>query len=141
MSKTKGAAASGNPALEQYDLVIIGSGTGAKLAAWTFASRGQRVAVVERKYVGGSCPNIACLPSKNVIHSAQVASYVRRSEEFGVARDGFRVDMSAVRDRKRKMVAGLVDVHLDEYRKSGAELLMGTGRFRGSRTVEVTLRS
>jgi hypothetical protein len=49
--------------------------------------------------------------------------------------------MSAVRNRKRKMVAGLVDVHLDEYRKSGAELLMGTGRFRGSRTVEVTLRS
>lgn len=76
-----------------------------------------------------------------MIHSAQVASHVRRSDELGVARDGFRVDMSAVRNRKRKMVAGLVDVHLDEYRKSGAELLMGTGRFRGSRTVEVTLRS
>ena len=56
MSKTKGAEASGNPAPEEYDLVIIGSGVGAKLAAWTFASRGQRVAVVERKYVGGSCP-------------------------------------------------------------------------------------
>jgi pyruvate/2-oxoglutarate dehydrogenase complex dihydrolipoamide dehydrogenase (E3) component len=139
MSKTKGAEGSGNLAPEGYDLVIIGSGTGAKLAAWTFGSRGQRVAVVERKYVGGSCPNIACLPSKNVIHSAQVASYVRRSEEFGVARDGFRVDMSAVRDRKRKMVAGLVETHLEEYRKSGAELIMGTGRFVGPRTVEVTL--
>ena len=139
MSKAKEAQASGDLAPEQYDLVIIGSGAGAKLSAWTFGSRGQRVAVVERKYVGGSCPNIACLPSKNVIHSAQVASYVRRSEEFGVARDGFRVDMSAVRDRKRKMVAGLVEVHLEEYRKSGAELIMGTGRFVGPRTVEVTL--
>jgi pyruvate/2-oxoglutarate dehydrogenase complex dihydrolipoamide dehydrogenase (E3) component len=124
---------------EEYDLVIIGSGTGAKLSAWTFAGRGQRVAVVERKYVGGACPNIACLPSKNVIHTAQVASYVRRSGDFGIAREGFRVDMSAVRDRKRKMVAGLVEVHLEEYRKSGAELIMGTGRFVGPRTLEVTL--
>ena len=133
------AQASGNVTPEEYDLVIIGSGVGAKLSAWTFASRGQRVAVVERKYVGGACPNIACLPSKNVIHTAQVASYVRRSGEFGIAREGFRVDMSAVRDRKRKMVAGLVEVHLEEYKRSGAELIMGTGRFVGPRTVEVTL--
>ncbi len=139
MNTTKSAQASGNAAAEEYDLVIIGSGAGSKLSAWTFAARGQRVAVVERKYVGGSCPNIACLPSKNIIHTAQVASYVRRSGEFGIARDGFRVDMSAVRDRKRKMVAGLVDVHLDEYRNSGAELIMGTGRFVGPRTVEVAL--
>ena len=139
MNNTKGAQASENAAPEEYDLVIIGSGAGSKLSAWTFASRGQRVAVVEKKYVGGSCPNIACLPSKNIIHTAQVASYVRRSEEFGIARDGFRVDMSAVRDRKRKMVSGLVEVHLGEYRHSGAELIMGTGRFVGPRTVEVTL--
>jgi pyruvate/2-oxoglutarate dehydrogenase complex dihydrolipoamide dehydrogenase (E3) component len=138
-TKDPSAQASGNMTPEQYDLVIIGSGTGAKLSAWTFAGRGQRVAVVERKYVGGSCPNIACLPSKNAIHTAQVASYVRRSGEFGIAREGFRVDMSAVRDRKRKMVAGLVEVHLEEYRKSGAELILGTARFIGPRTVEVTL--
>jgi pyruvate/2-oxoglutarate dehydrogenase complex dihydrolipoamide dehydrogenase (E3) component len=139
MKNTIGATAQRNEAPEEYDLLILGSGAGSKLAAWTFASRGQRVAVVERKYVGGSCPNIACLPSKNIIHTAQVASYVRRSEEFGIAREGFRVDMQAVRDRKRKMVAGLVEVHLDEFRQSGAELIMGTGRFTGPRTVEVTL--
>jgi pyruvate/2-oxoglutarate dehydrogenase complex dihydrolipoamide dehydrogenase (E3) component len=139
MKNTQGAAAQGNAVPEEYDLLILGSGAGAKLAAWTFASRGQRVAVVERKYVGGSCPNIACLPSKNIIHTAQVASYVRRSGEFGIAREGFRVDMQAVRDRKRKMVAGLVEVHLDEYRQSGAELIMGAGRFTGPRTVDVTL--
>jgi len=139
MSAAKNAQTSRNNAPEEYDLVIIGSGAGAKLIAWTFAGRGHRVAVVERKYVGGACPNIACLPSKNVIHTAQVASYVRRSGEFGIARDGFRVDMSAVRDRKRKMVAGLVETHLDEFRHSGTELIMGTGRFAGLRTVEVTL--
>ncbi|MBT9333344.1 dihydrolipoyl dehydrogenase family protein [Paracidobacterium acidisoli] len=124
---------------EEYDLVILGSGGGAKLSAWTFASRGQRVAVIERKYVGGSCPNIACLPSKNVIHTAQVASYVRRAGEFGIACDGFRLDMSTVRDRKRRMVTGLVDIHLDLYHRSGAELIMATGRFIAPRTLEASL--
>ena len=68
------------------NLLILGGGTGGTIAAWTFAQRGQRVAVIERKYIGGSRPNIACLPSKNVIHSAKVASYLRRSEEFGIAK-------------------------------------------------------
>jgi len=67
---------------EEFDLVILGGGTGSTIAAWTFAGQGQRVAVIERKYIGGSCPNIACLPSKNIIHGAKVASYFRRSHEF-----------------------------------------------------------
>jgi pyruvate/2-oxoglutarate dehydrogenase complex dihydrolipoamide dehydrogenase (E3) component len=124
---------------EVYDLLILGSGTGAKLLAWTFAGRGQRVAVVERKYVGGSCPNIACLPSKNVIHTAQVAQYIRRSEEFGISVDSFRVNMPSVRDRKRRMVQGLVDTHLALYKQSGAELIMASGRFVGPKTLEATL--
>jgi pyruvate/2-oxoglutarate dehydrogenase complex dihydrolipoamide dehydrogenase (E3) component len=52
--------------------------------------------VIERKYVGGSCPNIACLPGKNIIHSAKVASYLHRSEEFGIANRDFAVDMRTV---------------------------------------------
>ena len=74
--------------VEEYDLVILGSGAGAKLLAWTFAERGKRVAAIERKYIGGACPNIACLPSKNIIHTAQIAHYVRNSEEFGIATEG-----------------------------------------------------
>jgi pyruvate/2-oxoglutarate dehydrogenase complex dihydrolipoamide dehydrogenase (E3) component len=124
---------------EVYDLLILGSGAGSKLLAWTFAGRGQRVAVVERKYVGGSCPNIACLPSKNVIHTAQFAHDVRRSEEFGVRIDGFRIDMPAVRERKRRMVQGLVDTHLALYEQSGAELIMASGKFVGPRMIEATL--
>jgi len=124
---------------EDYDLLILGSGAGAKLLAWTFAARGQRVAVVERRYVGGSCPNIACLPSKNIIHTAQVAHNVRRSEEFGIGIDSFRVNMPAVRERKRRMVQGLVDTHLALYKQSGAELIMASGRFVGPKTLEATL--
>jgi pyruvate/2-oxoglutarate dehydrogenase complex dihydrolipoamide dehydrogenase (E3) component len=139
MDSAKDARPSAGTSPEEYDVVIIGTGAGAKLCAWTFASEGKRVAAVERKYVGGACPNIACLPSKNIIHTAEAANYVRRSDEFGVARDGFRVDMSAVRDRKRKMVSGLVDIHLAEFRNSGAELIMGSGHFVGLKTVEATL--
>src|SRR5262245_44326644 len=125
---------------EEYDLVVLGSGAPGKLLAWTLASRGQRVAVVERKYVGGSCPNIACLPSKNIIHSAKVASFFRRGREFGVTAGSPSIDMAAVRDRKRKMVEGLVEMHLGKYRASGAELVMGSGRVIAPKTVEVALR-
>src|SRR5262250_753267 len=118
------AAKKGEPA--EYDLVILGGGTGSTIAAWTFARQGQRVATVDRKYVGGSCPNIACLPSKNIIHSAKVASYFRRSEEFGITHAGFTINMAGVRDRKRKMVSGLNEMYLDNYRKSGAELIFGS---------------
>src|SRR5712675_1049630 len=96
---------------EEFDVVILGGGTGSTIAAWTFAAQGQRVAVIDRKYIGGSCPNIACLPSKNVIHSAKVASYVRRSEEFGIAKAGWTIDMAAVRARKRRMVDGEMEFH------------------------------
>jgi pyruvate/2-oxoglutarate dehydrogenase complex dihydrolipoamide dehydrogenase (E3) component len=124
---------------EQYDVVVLGSGEAGKYIAWTQAKNGKRVAVIERKYVGGSCPNIACLPSKNVIQSAKVASYFRRSEEFGITKDNFRINMSAVRDRKRRMVDGLIQLHLDNYKQTGAELIMGSGRFVAPKTLEVAL--
>jgi pyruvate/2-oxoglutarate dehydrogenase complex dihydrolipoamide dehydrogenase (E3) component len=125
--------------VEEYDLVILGGGTGSTIAAWTFAGQGQRVAVIERKYIGGSCPNIACLPSKNIIHSAKVASYVRRSEQFGIPKRDFVVDMPAVRERKRRMVSDWNAVYLDNYKRSGAKFILGSGRFVSPRTVEVTL--
>jgi pyruvate/2-oxoglutarate dehydrogenase complex dihydrolipoamide dehydrogenase (E3) component len=124
---------------EEFDLVILGGGTGSSVAAWTFASEGKKVAVVDRKYIGGSCPNIACLPSKNIIHSAKVASYFRRSQEFGITHGGFSINMADVRERKRKMVRGLNDMYMANYRDTGAEFILGTGRFLASRTVEVTL--
>ncbi len=126
---------------EKFDLVVLGSGAPGKLLAWTLGAQGKRVAVVERRYVGGSCPNIACLPSKNVIHGARVAHFFRRAAEFGVATGEWKVDMVAVRDRKRKMVDGLVAMHLEKYRDSGAELVMGSGRFVAPKTIEVALNA
>jgi pyruvate/2-oxoglutarate dehydrogenase complex dihydrolipoamide dehydrogenase (E3) component len=127
------------PHLEEYDVAVLGSGEAGKYIAWTLAKKGMRAVVIERKYVGGSCPNIACLPSKNIIHSAKVASYFWRSGEFGITKDNCQIHMSGVRDRKRKMVDGLVNMHLANFKASGAELLMGSGRFIGPKTIEVAL--
>ena len=127
------------PQIEDFDLLILGGGTGSTVAAWTFAGEGKRIAVIERKYIGGSCPNIACLPSKNIIHSAKVASYFRRSQEFGIAHNGFTIDMSGVRERKRTMIRGMNEMYLENYKKTGAEFILGAGRFLGPRTVEVVL--
>src|SRR5882724_3640619 len=141
MNSTKNisSAQARNTQPEEFDLVILGGGTGSTIAAWTLAGEGKSVAVVERKYIGGSCPNIACLPSKNIIHSAKIASYFRRSKEFGIRHEGFAIDMTDVRERKRRMVRGLNDVYMDNYRNTGAEFILGTGRFLAPRTVEVSL--
>ena len=130
---------------EKYDVLVLGGGTAGKLIAWTMAKEGRRTAVVDRKYVGGSCPNVACLPSKNVIHSAKVASLVRRHREFGIETGPIAIDMAGVYARKREMVDGIIQVHLDKYRAAlnqdrGDELIFGDGTFVAPRTVHVALR-
>ena len=127
------------PQPEHVDILILGSGGGGKLTAWRMARSGKRTAVVERKWIGGSCPNVACLPSKNEIRSAEVAHLARNGAEFGAMTGPIKVDMAKVRERKRAMVQGLVDAHLKNYRESGAELIMGTGRFVAPKTIEVSL--
>ena len=115
------------PEIENYDNLVIGSGEAGKYLAWTLAKAGQRTVVVERKLIGGSCPNIACLPSKNVIYSAKVASLARRGAEFGLETGPIAINMAGVQRRKRLMVEGLIQMHLDRYKASGAELIMGAG--------------
>src|SRR5215472_12661823 len=128
------------PHPEEFDVVVLGSGEAGKYIAWTLARKGMRVIVIERKLIGGSCPNIACLPSKNVIHTAKVASLFARRKEFGILTGPIAIDMAGVYERKHKMVEGLIQLHLDLYRTSGAELILGNGRFIGPRTVQVELR-
>ena len=117
---------------EQYDVLVLGSGTAGKLMAWSLAEKGNRTAAIERKYIGGSCQNIACLPSKNVIHTAKVASLTERHDEFGIRTGPITVDMAGVYARKRQMVDSQVQLHLEKYRTSGAELILGNGRFVGA---------
>jgi pyruvate/2-oxoglutarate dehydrogenase complex dihydrolipoamide dehydrogenase (E3) component len=103
------------------------------------ARAGRRTAVVERRWIGGSCPNVNCLPSKNEIWSAKVASLVRRSADYGVNTGHVAIDMAKVRDRKRKMVDDQIAANLRNYKDSGTELIMGSGQFVGPKTLEVQL--
>ncbi len=127
------------PEIETYEILVIGSGEAGKYLAWAMAKAGHRAAVVERKLIGGSCPNIACLPSKNVIHSAKVAALAGRGAEFGLETGPIATNMAGVQRRKRLMVEGLVDLHLNKFKASGAELIMGAASFTAPRTIEVSL--
>src|ERR1700753_1513993 len=124
--------------LETYDFICLGSGEGGKTLAWNLASQGQRCAVIEDRWYGGSCPNIACMPSKNVIHSATVV-HDARSSNFGLPANTSPVDMTVVRERKREMVKGHLAAHDHFFKTSGAELIWGRGVFTAPRTLEVTL--
>ena len=84
-------------AVQRIKNLIVGSGEGGKSLAWHLARQGESTVVVERRWVGGSCPNINCLPSKNVIWSAKVADLVRHAGRFGTAAGQPTIDMSAVR--------------------------------------------
>ncbi|HTH53127.1 MAG TPA: FAD-dependent oxidoreductase [Edaphobacter sp.] len=125
---------------EIYDAIILGTGEAGKFMAWHLGSQGLRVAAVEKNKIGGACPNFACLPSKNIVHSAKVASYFQRGAEFGMVHTQWSVDMAGVRIRKQKMVDGLQELHLNNFRKSGAEIVMGFGRFVAEKTIQVELR-
>src|SRR5436305_680599 len=138
---------------EEYDVVVLGSGR-ARFFAWSLASQGKRVAVVERRNLAGSCPTIACAPSKNVIHGAKVANYFRRGAEFGIAAGDWKVEMPAVRDRKRKMVDGIVALtdrrtkevkfsggsNQPERRRLGPSVASGEGDRRRGGTAHAALQ-
>jgi pyruvate/2-oxoglutarate dehydrogenase complex dihydrolipoamide dehydrogenase (E3) component len=127
--------------IESYENLVIGSGGSGKFVAWTMGDAGRRTAMVERGLLGGACPNVACLPSKNIVYSAKVISLARRGAEFGLKTESLSVDMKTVQLGKRTMVEGLHQMHADRTAKSGAELIMGNARFVAPRTVEIDLKS
>jgi pyruvate/2-oxoglutarate dehydrogenase complex dihydrolipoamide dehydrogenase (E3) component len=129
------------PQPEAFDVVILGSGQGGKHLAWHLAQSGKKVAVVERQWVGGSCPAVACLPSKNEIWSAKVAHTVRNAAHFGTVADRVSIDMARVRRRKQDMIEREIELHLNMYKQTGAELIMGSGRFIAPKTIEVALNA
>jgi hypothetical protein len=121
------------------EMLVLGSGEAGKFLAWHMAKEGLRSVVIERKLIGGSCPNTNCLPSKNEIWSAKVADLVRHADRFGTVAGAAGVNMARVLARKRDMIDGLIAMHLDLYKASGAELIMGTGQFVAPKTIEVSL--
>ena len=124
---------------EHFDALVLGSGSGGNLLAWHLGRSGQRVVVVERQYVGGSCVNIACMPSKNEIWGARIAYLVRHAAQFGTTTGPVTTDMAKVRQRKRDMVDREIAAHVAPLKSSGGELVMGSGNFVAPRTLDVRL--
>jgi pyruvate/2-oxoglutarate dehydrogenase complex dihydrolipoamide dehydrogenase (E3) component len=127
------------PQREHFDVLVLGSGQGGQLIAWHLAQAGRRAALVERRWVGGSCPNIACMPSKTELWSARVAHLARHGQPFGVTTDGITIDMPTVLRHKRDMVRHEAELHMQNFTATGTELIVGHGRFVAPKTLEVSL--
>lgn len=124
---------------EQMENLILGGGEAGKYIGWELAGKGRPTIVVERALIGGSCPNVACLPSKNVIRSAKVADLLRRAQAYGLQTGPVTTDMKGVRQRKREMVDGMVEIHRKRFGANGLDFVLGEGRFAAPRLVEVRL--
>ncbi|MER7245248.1 mercuric reductase [Kribbella sp. NPDC000426] len=124
---------------EQYDAIVIGTSQGGRFLPVDLAKAGQRVALIERGLLGGVCVNTGCTPTKTLVASARIAYQARRSAEFGVRVGPVSVDLAAVRERKRAMVAGARQNYASRLAQNGLDLIEGEAHFIGPKAVEVTL--
>lgn len=136
-------------AAEEVDLLVVGGGKAGKSLAMLRARAGDRVVMVERDKVGGTCINVACIPTKTLISAARVLREVQGSGAHGVTlpgRDGgagalerARIDLAALRARKEAVVGAMVAAHEKMFPASGMDFVRGTARFVAPRTVEIAL--
>ena len=122
-----------------YNLVVIGAGTAGLVCAAGAAGLGARVALVERRLMGGDCLNYGCVPSKAVIRSSRIAADLRTADRFGVKiPTGAEVDFPAVMERMRRLRAQ-ISRHdsARRLRDLGVDVFLGEARFANARTVEV----
>ena len=120
-----------------YDLVVIGSGPGGYVAAIRAGQLGLKAAVIEREALGGTCLNWGCIPTKALLKNAEIVSYVRRSEEFGLKFDGFHADYSVAISRSRRVVDRNTRGVRFLLRKNNVDHITGTGRLAGPNRVAV----
>ncbi|MFP3603745.1 dihydrolipoyl dehydrogenase family protein [Paraburkholderia sp. SIMBA_053] len=116
--------------IEHFEYVFLGGGKGGKTLAMELAQAGRKVAVIERGMIGGSCINVACIPTKTLIQTARTEYILHRE-------DGKAADMAKVSQRVKAVVDGMVEINRNALRDSGLELVFGTGRFVGPRRLEV----
>lgn len=124
---------------EQYGAIVIGTSQGGRFLPIELAKAGRKVALVERGQIGGVCVNTGCTPTKTMVASARLAHQARRGAEYGVRIGSVSVDLAAVRERKRAMVAGARQNYLSRLTQDGLDLIEGEAHFTGPNTVEIAL--
>jgi len=122
---------------EHYDAIVIGTSQGGRFLPVELAKAGRRVALVERGPLGGVCVNRGCTPTKTMVASARLAYQARRGTEYGVRTGQVSVDLAAVRERKRAMVAGARENYASRLAQDGLDLVEGEAHFTGPKTVEI----
>ncbi|MGO2539612.1 MAG: FAD-dependent oxidoreductase [Specibacter sp.] len=124
---------------ENFDLLVVGGGKAGKSLAMDLAAAGQRVAMVERGMIGGTCINVACIPTKTLVNSARLLAVTRRAAEFGITIPASpAIDIDLLRARKEDVVGTMVAGQRKSFLGSGMDLVIGQARFTAPRTVEVT---
>lgn len=126
--------------MEHYDGIIIGTGQAGKPLAHALAEAGWRTAIVERRFVGGSCINYGCTPTKTMVASARVAHLARRAGDYGVSTGSIAVDLETVRQRKRAIVESFRDGGRQGLEQAeNLDLVMGEARFVDDHEIEIAL--
>jgi pyruvate/2-oxoglutarate dehydrogenase complex dihydrolipoamide dehydrogenase (E3) component len=140
MSSTKDVTVVPLQEIEDVDLLVVGDGKAGKSLAMDCAKAGWSVAMVESDKIGGSCINVACIPTKALVASVRTLVSARRAGEIGIEMEGEpAVSLERPRAHKEGVVGGMVAAHAKMFRESGMDFVMGTGRFVGKRTVEVAV--
>jgi pyruvate/2-oxoglutarate dehydrogenase complex dihydrolipoamide dehydrogenase (E3) component len=124
---------------EHYDAIVIGTSQGGRFLPLELAKAGQTVALVERGQLGGVCVNTGCTPTKTMVASARLAYQARRAAEYGLRIGPVTVDLAAVRDRKRAMVAGARQNYASRLTLDGLDVIQGEAHFTGPKSVEIAL--
>lgn len=125
---------------DRFDAIIIGVGQAGKPLALSLSEKGWKTAIVERNFLGGSCINYGCTPTKSLIASARVAYQARRSNEYGIGTGAVQVDYSAVKQRKDQIVEQFregIQKSFDEA--AHLTLIRGEARFTGPNQIDVAL--
>ncbi|MGW2893785.1 mercuric reductase [Streptomyces sp. NPDC001212] len=125
---------------ESYDVIVIGTSQGGRFLPVDLAKAGKKVALVERDHLGGVCVNTGCTPTKTMVASAHLAHQARRGAEFGVRTGQVSVDLAAVRERKRAMVAGARENYASRLAQDGLHLIEGEAHFTEPKTIEIAMR-
>ena len=125
--------------IKKFDAVMLGSGQAANPLSSAFTKAGQRVALVERALVAGTCINYGCTPTKTMIASAQRAHQVRTAGELGIDVSGFQVNMERVRQRKRDMVKSFRSGSERRFESGSPKLIRGEASFVSPHEIRVRL--
>ena len=122
----------------KYDLIVIGSGPGGYVAAIRASQLGMKVGVVERENLGGICLNWGCIPTKALLKSAGVFSYINHAKDYGINVEGATADFPAMIKRSRNVAEGMNRGIQFLFKKNKIDALMGNGRLTKDKKVEVT---